>query len=212
MLLQHAVTTSILTAVYAHRQEVVMRKRLIVMWLLTLGTMACSPAGYPLGTPFNSLDSRRIGPAYQIPAPLPVGRWDNVMMLPPAALVEVLLMDGSLAAGPIVSAAVDHVRLRTASGEVDLLAKDVMRVDRQARPTEGAVRNGARGAAFGAGVIGVIGLVAGKVPPARLFLAGGIVGGQQNIELNRLGAGSSIVYLAPAVFPGRAPAAQYRPR
>jgi hypothetical protein len=189
-----------------------MRKRIAVMWFLALVTTACSPAGYPLGTPFNSFGSRRVGPAYALETALPVGRWDNVMMLPAGVLVQVLLMDGSLAAGPIVSATVDRVRVHTASGDVELPSKDVMRVDRQVGPVKGAVRDGARGAAFGAGVVGVMGLIGGRMPPARLFLAGGIVGGQQNVELNRLAAGASIVYLAPAVFPGRGSAAQYRPR
>jgi hypothetical protein len=187
-------------------------KRGIAVMVLTLVTTACSPMGYPMGTPFNSHGPRRIGPTYDVPAQLPVGRWDNVMMLPAGAFVQVLLTDGSRPAGTIVSAAVDRVRIHTASGDVELLSNDVMRVDRLAAPVRSAVQDGARGAALGAGVVGVIGLIVGRVPPPRMFLAGGLIGGYQNVELNRLSDRASIIYLAPPVSPGRSPAAQYSPR
>jgi hypothetical protein len=189
-----------------------MKKRIVVIVSLTLVTTACSPAGYPVGTPFNSYGHRRIGPAYEVPAQLPVGRWDNVMMLPVGAFVQVLLIDGSRPAGTIVSAAVDRVRIHTASGDLELLSSDVMRVDRQAALVRTAVQDGARGAALGAGVVGVLGLIVGRVPPPRMFLAGGIIGGYQNVELNRLSDRASIVYLAPSVSPAWRPAAQYPPR
>jgi hypothetical protein len=144
---------------------------------------------------------------------MPVGRWDNVMMLPVGAIVQVLLMDGSRPAGTIVSASVDRLRIHTAGGDVDLPSRDVMRVDRPVAPVRSAVENGARGAAFGAGVVGVLGLISGRVPPPRLFLAGGIIGAEQSVELNSLASGGvSIVYLAPAVSSGWRPAAQYPPR
>jgi hypothetical protein len=60
------------------------------------------------------------------------------------------------------------------------------------------VKDGAQGAAFGAGVVGVLGLIAGHVPPPRLFAAGAIIGAQQNIELAGLTRGASTIYLAEA--------------
>jgi hypothetical protein len=178
-------------------------KRVLAMAAAAVLAAGCSPAGYPLGTPFSMSGQRRIGPAYERPVPLPIGRWDNVMLLPPGAVVQVLMMDGALAAGPIVYASADGLRIRTASGNVELSAPQVMRIDRQTARAADPVRAGARGAAFGAGVVGVLGLVAGHVPPPRLFLAGGIVGAQQSVELTGEAGRSSIVYLAPAASPVR---------
>ena len=132
------------------------------------------------------------------------------MMLPVGAIVQVLLIDGSRPAGTIVSAAVDRLRIHTAGGDVDLPSRDVMRIDRPVAPARSAVQNSVRGAAFGAGVVGVLGLISGRVPPRPVVLARGIIGGQQSVELNRLaGGGASIIYLAPAGSSGWRPAAQY---
>jgi hypothetical protein len=189
-----------------------MTTRIVVMLSLTLVTTACSPAGYRAGTPFNSQGARLIGPTYDVPAQPPFGRWDNVMMLPAGAMVQVLLMDGSLAAGPIVSAAADRVRIHTASGDVDVPFTNVMRIDRQVAPGS-ALQDGARGATFGAAVVSVLGLMAGRIPPPRLFLAGAVVGAYETVELRRLAGQGRIVYVAPPVTSsGWRPAAQYRPR
>jgi hypothetical protein len=190
-----------------------MKKRSVVMVCLTVVTTACSPVRYPVGTAFNSYGYRQIQPPHQVPAQLPVGRWDNVMMLPVGAIVQVLLIDGSRPAGTIVSATVDRLRIHAAGGDVVLPSTDVMRIDRPAAPVRSAVRDGARGAAFGAGFVGVLGLISGRIPSPRLFLAGGIIGAEQHVELNRLAGGrATIVYLAPAVSSGWRPAAQYPPR
>jgi hypothetical protein len=71
--------------------------------------------------------------------------------------------------------------LKSRIREVELASTRIMRVDRLASE-DSAVKDGARGAAFGAGVVGVIGLIVGKVPPARLFAAGGIIGAYNNVE------------------------------
>jgi hypothetical protein len=63
------------------------------------------------------------------------------------------------------------------------------------------VKDGARGAAFGTGVVGVLGLIAGHVPPPRLFAAGAIIGAQQNIEIAGLERVVSTIYLAEAAAP-----------
>jgi hypothetical protein len=82
-----------------------------------------------------------------------------------------------------------------------------MRVDRLSGGTRNVVKDGARGAAFGAGVVGVMGLIAGHVPPPRLFAAGGIVGAYQSIELAGLARGSSTIYHAESAVPAVAAAA-----
>jgi hypothetical protein len=187
-------------------------KRVLAIVAAAALAAGCSPAGYALGTPFNLSGQRHIGPAYELSVPLPIGRWDNVMLLPPGAVVQVLMIDGAVAAGPIVSASADGLRMRTASGNVDLSAERVMRVDRPTARGGEPVRAGARGAAFGAGVVGVLGLVAGHVPPPRLFLAGGIVGAQQSVELYGQARRSSIVYLAPSASPAPMPHQAFSPR
>src|SRR5215212_6923065 len=114
---------------------------------------------------------------------MPIGRWDNVMMSGVGTPLMVLMLNGKTASGELVNATSDTVRLRVASGQVEIAASDVMRIDRLVGPTRDAVKDSARGAAFGAGVVGVLGLVTGHVPPPRLFGAGAIVGGFQNYEL-----------------------------
>jgi hypothetical protein len=70
------------------------------------------------------------------------------------------------------------------------------------------VKDGARGAAFGAGVVGVLGLITGHVPPPRLFGAGAIVGAYQNYELAGLARGATTIYLAESAMPAIAAAAE----
>jgi len=143
---------------------------------------------------------RTPGPQFNL-ASLPIGRWDNVMMTAVGTPLFVLMMNGTTATGEVVAATSDTLRLRVASGEVDFAATDVMRVDRLAGGARSAVKDGARGAAFGTGVVGVLGLIAGHAPPPRLFAAGAIIGAQQNIQLAGLGRGESTIYLAEAAAP-----------
>lgn len=146
-------------------------------------------------------------------ASLPVGRWDNVMMTAVGTPLFVLMMDGHMASGEIVSATSDALRLHVASGEVELLASEVMRVDRVATNRD-VVRDGARGAAFGAGVVGVLGLIVGHVPPARLFAAGAIVGANQNVQDSLAAHRATTIYLARGVVPpgpGSQPGARQTP-
>jgi hypothetical protein len=134
------------------------------------------------------------------------------MMTAVGTRLFVLMMNGDTASGEIVAASDDNLRLHVAAGVVDLPASRVMRVDRMTTGGD-VVRNGARGAAFGAGVVGVLGLIAGHVPPARLFAAGGIIGADQNVQ-NSFAARGATIYLArgampshPAPQPAPAPAA-----
>jgi hypothetical protein len=189
-----------------------MPKLLAVLTLVTM-TTACVPAAYPRQwMPPGYAGSAMYGPAarYQ-PAALPIGRWDNVMMLGPGTPVQVLLMDGGIATGPTIAADSSMLRLRVASGEVELASEKILRVDRL-EASGSVVRDGAKGAAFGAGFVGVLGLVAGQVPPARLFAAGGISGAYHNAELGAAARGAATIYLAPAVAPVAPAAAQWTPR
>ena len=150
---------------------------------------------------------RALGPQIDLAA-LPIGRWDNVMMSAVGSPLMVLMVNGTTASGTVVSATSDGLRLRVASGEVDLAAAEVIRVDRLAGGPRGVVKDGARGAAFGAGVLGVLGLIIGHVPPARLFAAGAIVGAHQNVQRGGLAAGATTIYLAEAAVPSAAAASE----
>jgi len=176
-----------------------MKKLLVLVPFLSLATGCMYPA-QSLSGPYagqRPMYPRAVGPQFNL-ATLPIGRWDNVMMSAVGTPLLVLMKDGGTASGTIVSATSETLRLKVASGDVDLAAAEVMRVDRLSGGKQEAVKNGARGAAFGAGVVGVLGLIAGRVPPARLFAAGAIVGAEQNIEFAGLARGASIIYLSDA--------------
>ena len=179
-----------------------MKKLLLIVPLMGF-TAGCAYPLQPLPGAYAAqrpLYPRAPGPQFDL-ATLPIGRWDNVMMAAVGTPILVLMMNGTTATGEIVAATSETLRLRVASGEVDLAAADVMRVDRLAGGPRSAVRDGARGAAFGTGVVGVMGLIAGHMPPPRLFAAGAIIGAQQNIQLAGLGRGESTIYLAEAAAP-----------
>jgi hypothetical protein len=193
-----------------------MRKLLAVVTLATL-TSACATAGYPYQQlppgyyPGSRVYGPQMGlPPYQ-PAVQPIGRWDNVMMLAAGTTVQVLLMDGGVATGRVAAADSSSLSLRVVSGNVELASAKIVRIDRLDGP-ESAVKDGAKGAALGAGVVGVLGLIAGKAPPARLFAAGGIIGAYNNVELGQAARRNAIIYLAAAVAPGAPAGAQWGPR
>ena len=183
-----------------------MKKLLLMVPLIGL-TAGCA---YPVQSLTGAYAGQRPmyprapGPQFNL-ASLPIGRWDNVMMTAVGTPLLVLMMNGTTATGEVVAATNDMLRLRVASGEVDLAAADVMRVDRLAGGTRSAVKDATRGAAFGAGVVGVLGLIAGHAPPPRVFAAGAIIGAQQNVELSGLARGASTIYLAEAAAPAVVP-------
>lgn len=184
-----------------------MKKLLLIVPFMGL-TVGCAYPAQSLHGAYSAqrpMYPRTPGPQFNL-ASLPIGRWDNVMMTAVGTPLLVLMMNGTTATGDVVAATSDSLRLRVASGEVDLAAADVMRVDRLSDGARNVVKDGARGAAFGAGVVGVLGLITGHMPPPRLFAAGGIIGAQQNIELAGLGRGSSTIYLAEAAVPAVADA------
>ncbi len=135
--------------------------KLLAPITLAILTTACATAGYPMqqmppdvsGKANVRATAMAAQAGYQLPV-LPIGRWDNVMMLAAGTPVQVLLMDGGVATGLVHAADSTSLSLKVASGEVELASTRIMRVDRLAS-ADSAVKDGARGAAFGAGVVGV---------------------------------------------------------
>lgn len=177
-------------------------KRIAVMVPLLLVATGCV---YPSATaprPYSGLRSYpgSHGPQVQL-GYLPVGRWDNVMLTAVGTPLFVLMMDGGTATGEIVSSTIDRLRLHVAAGDVDLAAADIVRVDRLRGASRDLVKDGARGAAYGAAVVGVLGLIAGIVPPAHLFAAGGIIGANQSVQDSLAARGATMIYLARGIVP-----------
>jgi hypothetical protein len=192
-----------------------MKKLLLIVPLIGL-TAGCAypvqslPGAYAGQRPMYP---RAPGPQFNL-ASLPIGRWDNVMMTAVGTSLLVLMMNGTTATGEVVAATNDTLRLRVASGEATFAAADVMRVDRLSGGARSGVKDGARGAAFGAGVVGVLALIAGQAPPARVFAAGAIIGAEQNVEFGSLARGATTIYLAEGAVPAAVapPAARVAPR
>lgn len=181
-----------------------MKKLVLVLLPLTLSA-GCAMGAYPLAA-----GGYRHRAAYapradtpSVAAPLPVGRWDNVMMLEPGTPVKALTADGVVTTGEVVGATIQILRISNDSGEVSLAMTDVTRVDRLAgQGSGGRVREGVKGAAVGAGTVGVLGLIVGHVPPPRMFIAGGIAGAYAGTEVAAVVPGPGTIYLAPSVASG----------
>ncbi len=163
----------------------------------------CAPSAYLRGRypgPFARLSP--YPSHYAIPEMSPtsaVGRWDTVMLLPAGTPVQVLTFDGRKPAGDVTSVDGATLRLVTPSGEIALARADVMRVDRLPPPSSREYREAAgRGAAVGLGVVGIIGLIAGHMPPARVFAAGAITGAGSGIQDASCLRGAVTIYLAPS--------------
>jgi len=177
--------------------------RLLVVLPWALLATACVPASYPWQRASLGYPRGPYGAGVRVVASdSPVGRWDNVMLLPAGTPLQVLRTDGRTAIGRMDGADSATLRLQATSGPIAIASADVMRIDRVA---PGVARNVGKGAAVGAGAVGVLGLIAGRVPPARLFAAGAIVGGYHNAELAAM-AGPTTVYLAPWGAAGVGPA------
>jgi hypothetical protein len=181
---------------------------LIIPLAAAAATTACVPMygaqamhGAPVAYP--PYQPAVYGPSIPVGAMTPsVGRWDNVMMLPYGASLDVLTADGRRMSAEFVAATSTLVRVQSASGEIEIPAQGVIRIDRWLGGAEGArsvARDAARGAAVGAGAIGVLGLLVGHMPPAHTFVGGAIAGGYDNAQAGRALRHSITVYLAPSV-------------
>ena len=180
--------------------------RAFIIMLFAVATSACVPMYGPAthGISPYPYQPAIYGPSVAVaPATLPVGRWDNVMMLPYGASIDVLTADGGRTSAAFVAATNTWVRVQSASREVEIAAEAVIRIDRWLGGPEGkesVARDAAKGAAVGAGAIGVMGLLFGRMPPARTFAAGAIVGGYDNAQAGRALRRSTTIYLAPSVM------------
>jgi len=177
-------------------------KRVVVLLPLVAVLGGCAYPAASLSSRYPGqypLRPRSYGPQVNFGG-LPVGRWDNVMMTAVGTPVFVLMMNGDTASGEVVSATDENLRLHVAAGEVNLPASSVMRVDRMTTNRD-TVKDGARGAAYGAAVVGVMGLIVGHVPPPRLFAAGGIIGASQTVQDSLAMRGAITIYLARGVVP-----------
>lgn len=173
--------------------------RLRALLVVALVSGACAPLPYQAGPYPGPYARMNPYPSRYRPEPAStsvVGRWDNVMMLAAGTPVQVLTMDGGKAAGEVTSADVSALRLLTASGEVALEADQVMRVDRVTAYKDYRAAAG-RGAAIGAGAVGVMGLLVGHMPPARVFGAGAIMGASAGVQDMSYDAGPVTIYLSP---------------
>lgn len=157
-----------------------MQKKLLLPMAAVALSTACVPAAYRVR-----------------PEPSPIGRWDHVAMLTAGAPVQVQLMRGPLVRGQAVYAGSTTLRLAAATGLADIAVADVMRVDRFEVQKAGAtLRDAAKGAAVGAGMVGAIGLVKGRVPPAWQFVAGALVGSYSLLCVSGPARGPVTIYIA----------------
>jgi hypothetical protein len=125
------------------------------------------------------------------------GRWDNIMMLAPGTPLKVLTMDGVLTTGNMALASAKVLRLSAGQAEVTIAMEDVARIDRGS--TTNQAGQTARGAVYGAAFVGWLGLLAGRMPPPRTFLAGAIGGASLAAGAAGVQAGPATLYLAPAI-------------
>lgn len=165
-----------------------MRNGTLMLLLVAGMSVGCAPLYGGAGRPY----------VRAIPSPVSspdvVGRWDNVMMLPPRARVQVLLLDGGRAEGDVLLASANALKLAVAAGEIEIAVENVARVDRAA--TSDGVRRGLRGALHGVGGIGVLALLTGHKPPVRQYAAGAILGAEAGFH-SPTPSGSQTVYVAP---------------
>ncbi|MBA3886040.1 MAG: hypothetical protein H0X67_09955 [Acidobacteria bacterium] len=167
-----------------------------VVVLVAVGVSACAYPG--MYGPRMAPPHQRAMMAPQAPAS-PVGRWDNVMMLEPGVPLRVLRMDGTRADGRFRSASPTVLRVSAVDTALEIAHADVARVDRLTHFGEDARAETARGAAVGLGTVGVLGLITGRMPPARHWGAGAIVGGYAAGQSQMMVAGPGTIYLAPAI-------------
>lgn len=147
---------------------------------------ACAAPMAVHGRPYGAVSAR--APLTEV-----IGRWDNVMMLPPGSHVVVLLMDGTRAEGDIAAASATALKVTVAAGDVELPVDRVARVDRINDSTR--LQRAVSGAVHGLGAVGLLGLLSGQLPPPRVFAGAGIAGADMGIHANRE-PGAETVYVA----------------
>ena len=171
--------------------------RAVLFVIIAAGaSTGCAPLASTHGLPGMGSWSRPAAALPSVNLSAVLDRWDNVMMLPKGARIHVLRMDGSQAEGDVVKASAKALTLQVAAGEIEIPTEAVARVDRVLsgqRP-----RRALSGALHGAGLVGVLGLMAGEAPPARLFAAGALAGAEVGVH-SQPSAGPQTIYLSAHV-------------
>lgn len=170
-------------------------KRLIAcVFPVLVVSAACAPAGRLVrSTPGSPIRHAHVRPD----TASPIGRWDNVMVLPIAAPVWVLTTDGRQTGGEFVSATSETLRIRADAGEMDLAAADVMRVDQlPGSAWLELAAEGGRGAARGVVFVGLLGLAVGAMPPPRMFATGAFGGAASAMDKAAMARGVVTIYVA----------------
>ena len=178
--------------------------KMVLLVAATVVSTGCSALMYPRGYQPGGFAPRPYrGPA-TVAEPVPVGRWDNVMRLPPQTVIDVLTRDGRANVGDFVDADEQYVRLLIARTEVPISRLDVVRIDLVDLPgstTRAVARRAAGGAILGVAGALLFGAVLGGdawPPPGALVRAGAaggaLVGGEAELTQRR----SRLIYLSPA--------------
>jgi len=164
---------------------------------LVLAAILSSGCAYPMmgGGPFRPPAHWAVGPPVALPSPS--GRWDNVMMLEHGTPVRMLRMDGTRVDGRFLSASPAILRVETKGTALEIPQPDVARLDRLPHVGSPARAEAARGAMVGAGAVGLVGLLTGRLPHARHWAAGAIAGGYGAAQAQVHAAGPGTIYLAP---------------
>jgi hypothetical protein len=170
---------------------------LVVTLVLTTG---CSPLMYP-SRPYYPRGFA--APPHGISASAPVGRWDEVMLLPAGSTIVVVANDG-VHSGRFGSADAAQLTLSRTGGPMVVPRAQVMRVDVvDLHGSEGAAvaREAGKGALVGAGAAAVVGAMFGGQlwpPPPELLRAGIVGGAASGGYAGYLARQRRIVYLAPS--------------
>ena len=176
--------------------EVAVRHGVMIL-AAALMTSACSPMMYGFRPPHYN---RRAAPPAEPPMAV-AGRWDNIMMLAPGTPLKVLTMDGEVVAGRMVTASARMLRLSAGQAALTIATQDVARIDRGSATDEAG--QAARGAIYGAAAVGWLGLLAGRMPPPRIFLAGALGGASLSAGAAAVAPGPATLYLAPEIVQGQ---------
>jgi hypothetical protein len=174
-------------------------QKTIVIALAALATTGCSQLLYP--GQYAPARSRMIAPR-PLPPPVPIGRWDSVMRLPPGSIVDVLSMNGEAFAGRIAGVDGSAVRLVLRGVEEQIPRADVLRVDLLDLPGSevGAVaKQAGLGAVVGVGAAALIaGVIGGPAwpPPGALVRGGAAIGGIAGGQAALAARQGRLIYLA----------------
>ena len=173
-------------------------KRLSVAIAAALLATGCAPLMYPAG-PAGYAPRARAGYA---PEPVPYERWDNVMRLAPATVIDVLTRDGAANVGPFAGADIRSVRILANNQEQEIDRADVVRIDLVSLPgsnVRAVARGAAGGAIVGAGVAALFSAVIGGdlwPPPGALVRSGAALGGLSGGSAAAANRQQRLIYLA----------------